>query len=273
MIEPQNSGSGDLAKLHVERLAAIEAAADPVHTIPSQYPSGYHVSAHRHSRAQFVYARTGVLMVSSRQGRWMVPPEHALWIPAELDHSVDMLGEVTMLSAYVSSDALVALPQAIRVVGLTDLARALIIEAVSPAGDVGSSRRKRLIVALLLEEIARLPDRQLGLPIPGDAKLAALCRAFLSNPTARLLIDDWAERLNMSRRAFTRAFRRETGISLSTWRQQAALFTALPRLAAGESVTSVALDLGYESVAAFTTMFKRMLGAPPRTYFRVADPV
>jgi methylphosphotriester-DNA--protein-cysteine methyltransferase len=50
------------------------------------------------------------------------------------------------------------------------------------------------------------------------------------------------------------------------------LFTALPRLAAGESVTTVAFDLGYESVAAFTTMFKRMLGAPPRTYFRVAEP-
>ena len=67
--------------------------------------------------------------------------------------------------------------------------------------------------------------------------------------------------------SLTRAFRRETGLSLSTWRQQACLFTALPRLADGEAVTSVALDLGYESVAAFTTMFKRMLGAPPRGYF------
>jgi AraC-like DNA-binding protein len=268
----QNMTSAELAKLHVERLAAIEAASEPVHTIPSEYPSGYHVASHRHSRAQFVYARTGVVMVSSRQGRWMVPPEHALWIPAELDHSVDMLGEVTMLSAYISSDALVALPEAIRVVGLTDLARALIIEAVSPSGDLKGSRRQRLVVALLLEEISRLPDRSLGLPIPGDARLAGLCRAFLANPTARLLIDDWAEELNMSRRAFTRAFRRETGISLSTWRQQAALFTALPRLAAGQPVTTVAFDLGYESVAAFTTMFKRMLGAPPRAYFRVAEP-
>lgn len=268
----QNQTSGDLATLHVERLAAIEAAAEPVHTIPSQYPSGYHVATHQHSRAQFVYARTGVVMVSSRQGRWMVPPEHALWIPAKLDHSVDMLGEVTMLSAYISWEALTTLPQVIRVVALTELARALIIEAVSPAGDSGHSRRRRLIVALLLEEISQLPGRPLGLPIPSDVRLAALCRAFLAKPTARLLIDDWAEQLNMSRRAFTRAFRRETGISLSTWRQQAALFTALPRLAAGESVTAVAFDLGYESVAAFTTMFKRMLGAAPRAYFRMPDP-
>ena len=68
--------------------------------------------------------------------------------------------------------------------------------------------------------------------------------------------------------SFTRGFQRETGVSLATWRRQACLFAALPRLADGEPVTSVALDLGYDSVPAFTTMFKRMLGEAPRSYFR-----
>ena len=56
------------------------------------------------------------------------------------------------------------------------------------------------------------------------------------------------------------------GVSFVTWRQQACLFACLPRLAAGEPVTRVALDAGYESVPAFTTMFKRMLGTSPRIY-------
>ena len=43
---------------------------------------------------------------------------------------------------------------------------------------------------------------------------------------------------------------------------------AIPRLSAGESVTTVALDLGYDSVPAFTHMFRRMLGQPPKSYFR-----
>ncbi|KQV27490.1 AraC family transcriptional regulator [Rhizobium sp. Root1203] len=268
----QMQSMSELSKLHLERLAAIEAASEPVYAIPSEYPAGYHVEAHSHSRAQFVYARAGVLMVSSRQGRWMVPPEHALWIPAGLEHTVDMLGDVTMLSAYIAPGASAAGPSAMRVMALTDLARALIVEAVAPQEGADGSHRQRLIMALLLEEVLRLPDRPLGLPFPADRRLAALCRSFMENPSARLVIDDWAQRLAMSRRAFTRAFRSETGLSLSAWRQQATVFTALPRLAGGESVTAVALDLGYDSVAAFTTMFRRMLGAAPRAYFRSPDP-
>jgi AraC-like DNA-binding protein len=41
---------------------------------------------------------------------------------------------------------------------------------------------------------------------------------------------------------------------------------ALPRLAAGEAVTSIAVDLGYDSPAAFATMFKRRLGISPSHY-------
>ncbi|TIS81307.1 MAG: AraC family transcriptional regulator, partial [Mesorhizobium sp.] len=38
----------------------------------------------------------------------------------------------------------------------------------------------------------------------------------------------------------------------------------------GEPITRVALDLGYDSVPAFITMFKRMLGSSPRGYMRGA---
>jgi len=224
------------------------------------------VLPHRHTRAQLLYARTGVVMVSTEEGRWMVPPDHALWLPAGIVHSVEMLGRVVMHSVYVVSGAIGGLPAGVRVVGLTGLMQNLIAEAVTRPTGEAPSRRAELVMALMLEEIPLLPAKPLGLPFPSEPRLAALCRKFVAAPNPHLTIDDWAEELAMSRRAFTRAFRNGTGLSLSTWRQQACLFTAVPRLAGGEPVTSVALDLGYESVAAFTTMFTRMLGAPPRTY-------
>jgi AraC-like DNA-binding protein len=121
---------------------------------------------------------------------------------------------------------------------------------------------------LLLDELGRLPERPLGLPFPDHAGLAALCRDFVRSPSARVGIDDWAAALGLSRRSFTRLFRARTGVSFVTWRQQACIFASLSRLAAGEPVTQVALDAGYENIPAFTTMFRRMLGRAPSSYAR-----
>jgi AraC-like DNA-binding protein len=41
---------------------------------------------------------------------------------------------------------------------------------------------------------------------------------------------------------------------------------ALARLVVGEPVTRIAVDFGYDSPAAFSTMFRRVLGQAPTTW-------
>ncbi|MCL6705382.1 helix-turn-helix transcriptional regulator [Pseudomonas sp. R2.Fl] len=255
----------------LESLWEIEGANGPIKTIPRHYVAGHLVEPHSHSRAQLLYAAEGVVIVSTGEGRWMIPPEHALWIPPRVEHSVEMLVNVNMLSLYVAPDLVPGLPASLRVVGVTPLAHELIVAAVQPRPEDDVPGRLELVTPLLLNVIATLREVPLGLPFPADPRLAALCRRFIAAPSPDLVIEKWAGELSMSRRSFTRAFRRETGLSLSTWRQQACVFSALPRLAAGEPVTSVALDLGYDSIGAFITMFRRVLGAPPRAYLNARN--
>ncbi|TIT20839.1 MAG: AraC family transcriptional regulator [Mesorhizobium sp.] len=262
------AGDTDLGLLHERRWQWLEQAVGPAVALPTEYPDGYHVPRHHHSRSQLLHALVGVVLVTTRHGRWMVPPDHAMWIPAGTEHSVEMLGDVSMRSVYVMPEAIPGLPDGLRVVGITDLMHSLIVESEKLPQGAELEGRGGLIMKLLLHEIPNLPERPLGLPFPSDARLAALCRRFVSAPSPHATIDEWAAIVGMSRRSFTRAFHRQTGLSLSTWRQQACLFAALPRLADGEPITRVALDLGYDSVPAFITMFKRMLGASPRGYMR-----
>lgn len=256
-----------------ERHAWLERATPDVIVWQSIFPEGLQVGAHRHSRCQLLHARSGVVLVKTQIGHWLVPSGHATWIPAGVEHAVDMLGNVHLQSVYVVPGAVAGLPASLMVVEMTDLARSLVEAAVLlPPGEPADARARH-IHRLVLHEILRLREMPLGLPFPADRRMADLCRAFLRSPSSRITIDAWARALGMSRRTFTRRFHRETGLSLTLWRQQASLFGALPRLAEGETVTSVALDLGYESVAAFTTMFKRMLGKSPRAYLRLASGV
>ncbi len=257
---------------HAKRIEWLEQAVGPIVAKAIDYPDGHVVPPHHHSRAQMIYAVSGVVTVAMPGERWMVPPDHALWVPAGTEHSVIASGHVSMRSIYVLPGAVPDLPTRSRVVELTGLMRSLMLEAVYLPQCYEPQSRAGLIMALILEEIPRLPARPLGLPFPADPRVAALCHRFLAAPSPHANIDDWASAAAMSRRTFTRAFRRETGLSLSEWRQQACLFAALPRLAAGESVTSVALDLGYDSSPAFSTMFKRMTGATPGRYLRDVAP-
>lgn len=257
---------GNEADLH-SRLNWIETAPGDVIAVSTDYPDGQHIGAHRHSRAQLLYPFRGSVMISTGQGRWMVPPGHAMWIPAGVEHAVEMIGLVRMRSAYVLAGAGRDLPDSLQVLAVNELMRSLIVEAVQ-AGSEEAGERAAAIMRLILLEIPRLEARPFALPFPADPRLVRLCREFVAAPSAGTTIDYWANKAGMSRRSFTRAFQRETGVSLSMWRRQATLLAALPLLARGRSVTAVAFDLGYESAPAFTTMFRRMLGVAPRTYLR-----
>jgi AraC-like DNA-binding protein len=247
--------------------SVTDGIARPVIALGADYPDRHDTGPHRHRRGQLLYGSTGLLMVRTSEGTWMTPPQRGIWIPPGIVHDVRMLGAVTMRSLYVDPDAARGMPERCQVIDIPPLMRALLTEAVELPREYDLDGRDGALMALVQHELLRLPPLPLSLPLPEHKTLARRCRAFILRPTPHETIDDWSRSLGLSRRSFTRLFRRELGLSFVEWRQKACLMAALPRLAEGESVTSVALDLGYDNPAAFTTMFKRVLGLPPRMYF------
>jgi AraC-like DNA-binding protein len=247
----------------------FDKVSRPLIAVGNQYADRHVIRPHRHRRSQLLYGTTGTLMVMTAQGSWIVPPQRGVWIPAGVTHEVHMLGPVATHSLYLEPDAARDMPDRCQVIGISPFMRGLLAEAVDLPVEYDPASRAGAVMALIQHELRRQqPLPPLALPFPADGQLAKRCRAFLQNPTPHETIEDWSRSLGMSRRSFTRLFRRETGLSFVTWRQQACLAAALPRLVAGEAVTAVAIDLGYDNPAAFTTMFKRVLGSAPRHYLQ-----
>ena len=59
-------------------------------------------------------------------------------------------------------------------------------------------------------------------------------------------------------------------MTLGKWRTRLRVLHALRKLAAGEPVTSAALDAGYDSTSAFIAMFKAETGTTPGRYFKIS---
>ncbi|HEY0180837.1 MAG TPA: AraC family ligand binding domain-containing protein, partial [Dokdonella sp.] len=203
----------------VRNVHATKADALPgrIVSTANEYPTGHRVPLHRHRRSQLLYASTGLMVVGTETGRWIVPRERAVWIPAGVAHDVNALVHVSTRSVYVDRGIGTALPTDCRVLAVSPLLRELLLETADLPLDAGAGSRADLILSLAVLEIARAPTLPLDIPFPSDARLAARCRAYLERPSPHETIDDWCRDLATSRRTFTRRFRAETGVSFTTW--------------------------------------------------------
>lgn len=251
------------------QIEAVDYVPRPIIAIGNSYPAGHRIALHRHRRGQLISGTTGLIVLGTPEGTWVMPPQRGVWIPPATQHHVRMVGAVSMQSLYVEPTAVPHMPTRCQVVGISPFMRSLITEALDLPLEYEPRSRAGAIMRLIQQEMPQLPILPLSLHYPTHGALAERCRGFVERPSIHETIDGWSTQLRMSRRAFTRLFRRETGLSFQAWRQQACLLWAMPRLAAGEAVTTVAIDLGYENPAAFTLMFKRAFGSPPLTYLGI----
>ena len=91
------------------------------------------------------------------------------------------------------------------------------------------------------------------------------------NPGDNRTLEQWGKSVGATERTLARRFRFETGMSFRQWRQQMRILESLKRLGQEEQVSTVALELGYNSPSAFIAMFKKALGKTPGQYFKEAD--
>lgn len=250
-------------RLHIDSVDHVPRA---IVAIGNDFPDGHLIAPHHHRRGQLISGASGVVVLSTASGTWVMPPQRGMWIPPATTHHVRMVGPVSLQSLYLEPDATDGMPTRCHVVEISPFMRSLMTEAMKAPLAYDLAGRAGVLMDLIQHEMRCLPVLPLSLHYPAQGPLAARCMRFIDAPSVHETIDDWAWDLGLSRRTFTRLFRRETGMSFVEWRQQACLLGAMPRLAAGEPVTTVAIDLGYENPAAFTTMFKRVFGRPPLVY-------
>jgi transcriptional regulator GlxA family with amidase domain len=103
-----------------------------------------------------------------------------------------------------------------------------------------------------------------------DKQISTALNAVHGEPGQRWTVESLAALCGMSRSSFAARFRVLVGAApmdyLTRWR----MAVAGDRLrTTDEPVSRIALTLGYESEAAFSTAFKRIMGSAPRQYARL----
>ena len=218
------------------------ATGDGVHLVARNYRKGTRLDPHMHREAQLVYAAKGTMQVTTPKGRWLVPPDRAVWVPARLEHAIDVLADVQMRTLYF------------------DLAW------------LGREERSASLAAEFVVRVSPLlhqaEDSATFIPLPHEPRCRRAADIVLRDPTGSHEIETLAREVGTSARTLSRLFSSETQLSFKSWCQRARIAAAIERLSvdANVSVKQLASDLGYASVPAFSHAFRQVTGKTPTEF-------
>jgi AraC-like DNA-binding protein len=219
---------------------------------------------HDHAEQQLVYPGSGLLIVSTPGGSWVVPPQRAVWLPAAVAHAHQAYGATQLRT--------VAFGVHVNPLGLTQptvlsvsrLLRELIIALTDdPARPLDEQRDLKRVA---LRQLRPAPALQFHLPQPGDERLRDVTAILAEDPGSDRTLAELGRAVGAGERTLSRLFRAETGMTFPQWRAQLRLHHSLTLLASGLSVTAAAITCGYSTPSAFTAAFHATFGTTPGTY-------
>jgi AraC-like DNA-binding protein len=251
-------------------LRGQRSTGDGLHLVARSYKKGLRLDPHMHREAQLVYAASGTMQVTTPKGRWLVPPDRAVWVPARLVHAIDVLADIEMRTFYFD---VAWLKRERRGAGLKSefvvRVSALLQQTILALFEQDNiPERTTLLVKLLMLELHRAEDAATFIPLPQEARCRRAADIVLAAPAAAHEIETLAQKVGTSARTLSRLFSAETQLSFKSWCQRARIASAIERLSvdATVSIKQLAADLGYASVPAFSHAFRQVTGRTPTEF-------
>jgi AraC-like DNA-binding protein len=212
----------------------------------------------------------GALRCRTARRLRVLPSTLALWLPADVPARVQGIGGARLQRVELVLDG--GLPPQpgcddgrVVLAGplLTALAATL---AATPDGGDPDGPRRRLAAALVREELLQARPLPLGITLPREAALRAVCEAVMHDGGRECELEALAVALDMSTRGLARHFRRELQTTFGQWRLQVRLARAVELWAEGRTLSASAAAVGYASPSAFSFMVRRVVGMTPRRF-------
>lgn len=219
---------------------------------------------HQHAWGELVYSFSGVMEVKVAGHHYLAPPQYAIWLPPNMEHVGLNRDAAHHCSVYLGTAQCKALPPSPCALTISPLVRALLehLHQQQPQGLPGTAQEERLL-QVLLDQLTQAPRAGSYLPSSDDPALGAVLRMLEARPGDDRALPALARAVHCTERTLMRRAQRDLGMSLAEWRQRLRVVKAMPLLEAGQTVETIALDLGYGSASAFITMFKRLTGTTP----------
>ncbi|MFN8050492.1 MAG: AraC family transcriptional regulator [Acidimicrobiales bacterium] len=221
-------------------------------------------------RHYLLAASRGVLRLEVDGTAWSLPPARAALIRAGVPIEITIPQRVTTASVLFDPEFVPPPPKPLTVIDLTPLARSLVLECTRWGEDAGPLDDYALTMFRALAAatwtLAQHPS-----PAHMPTGRSSEVRRALAITADRLADHprqgDIANAVGLTSRSLARRFEHELGMTWSAALRRLRVLRAIEELAGTDnSVTRIAMDVGYSSLSAFQVAFRDLIGQSPSDY-------
>jgi AraC-like DNA-binding protein/mannose-6-phosphate isomerase-like protein (cupin superfamily) len=225
---------------------------------------------HFHKRAQLIYVEKGFQYLHVAGRIYLLPQNHAAWIPSNLSHRTTAVSEdINLRTIFYSVTEENNFYDKLRIFSVPPVLREIISYSSKwSKKEVYSVEEEAFLNAIFVELPSFFKDAiALNVVIPNDESLLQISNFIIDNISNDLQVSTIAENNNMSLRSLERVFKKETTITISKYIQFVRIIKGVELLSTGKyTVSQVAYLVGYKSIQAFSASFFQILNKRPNEF-------
>lgn len=227
---------------------------------------------HQHKKGQLVYVESGFQYITIEEKIYLLPQNHAAWIPPNAVHKTNTHSEkIKLMIMFADVDRKETFYQEVSVFSVPTVLREMIKYAERWSKIMEKDPDEALFLKALFNELPRFVAHSLKLHIclPKDQRLSGVIEYLHNHYPEEIKIEGLSDIALLSLRTLERIFKKETGLTPSKYQQMLRIIKSLELLSSGNfTISETAYEVGYKSIQAYTRSFQSVMQFRPTDFMK-----
>ncbi|MGR3857631.1 AraC family transcriptional regulator [Chryseobacterium indologenes] len=227
---------------------------------------------HHHQKGQLVYVESGFQYITIEEKIYLLPQNHAVWIPPNAVHKTNSHSEkIKLMIMFADIRTKETFYHKVNVFSVPPVLKEMIKYAEKWSKLMTSDHHENLFLKAMFNELPRFVEHSLTfhISLPKDKRLDKVIEHLHNHYRHEINMEKLSDTALLSFRTLERIFKKETGLTLSKYQQMLRIIKSLEHLSSGNlTVSETAYEVGYKSVQAYTRSFQSVMKFRPTDFMR-----
>lgn len=227
---------------------------------------------HQHHKGQLTYVEGGVIFLYTNEKSYFIPARHYVWIPAGVSHHLEHRYRSTIVrNLYFNAETNTGhhFFDRIGIYPVNNLLLEMLKFTENWNGNIYPGSFEYGFLETLKSILPGISKHPLPIVVPTteNERLRPVLWYILQHLPEELTLEKIAEEMGFSERTLSRLFQSSLKTSFFQYLKLVRMTKAMEKLLETDlTVSEIAYEVGYESIAAFSNTFYKMIGQRPSAF-------